>query len=161
MKGYAIALVIIVIAGFSFIGLIIYRNFPHDSKKVSFVLNTANMIEAESRAVDSTMGPAVVAGYFGDKSDDLNNAIPRTDVFVCVSVNQSDSSKTDTVLLLDTRLLNGSGNLDAPEKYWTQIKPAKRLSKCRVLIPESLIKKLRTYKYRYGKVELVMEDNSK
>jgi hypothetical protein len=158
MKAYAIALALIVIIGFSAVGIIIYSAFHHDSKKVWFVLHTNHMREADSSAADTAEGPSVIAAYFVDKSKADDKSIPLADIFVCASVDKADRSKTDTVLLLDTLLLNGSDGLDHPEKYWTQVKSAKKLNECRIRIPESLVKMVSTYKYRYGRVELIMED---
>jgi hypothetical protein len=158
MKAYAIALALIVIIGFSMVGWIIYSAFPHDSRKVRFVLHTSAMSEADSGVLDPFNGPAVIAAHFAGKSDEANKSTPLADVFVCACRDKLDTSKTDTVLLLDTRLLHGSGDLDKPDYYWTGVKPAKKLNECRVLIPEGLVKKLGGYKYRYGRVELITDD---
>jgi len=158
MKAYAIALALIVIIGFSAVGIIIYSAFHHDSKKVWFVLHTNNMNEADGSTLDSLNGPAVIAAHFAGKSSDNNKSTPLADIFICVSRNNADTSKTDTILLLDTRLLHGSGDLDKPENFWTGVKPSKKLKECRVLIPEGLIKSVGSYKYRYGMVQLVTDD---
>jgi hypothetical protein len=158
MKACAIALALIVIIGFSVIGIIIYSAFPHDSKKVWFILHTNNMLEADSSAGDSVAGPVLIAGYFTGKRGLPNVAVPAADVYICVSRNKLDTSKKDTALLLDTRLLNGSGELAHPEYYGVGVKPAKKLKECQVMIPENLIKKLRNYKYRYGMVQLITDD---
>ncbi|HZY39655.1 MAG TPA: hypothetical protein VFE53_23530 [Mucilaginibacter sp.] len=158
MKACAVALALIVIIGFSVIGMVIYSAFPHDSKKAWFILHTDKMSEADSSAADTAEGPSVIATYFADRGKPGDSSISAADIFICASVDKADRSKTDTVLLLDTRLLNGSEGLDHPEKYWTQVKSARKLKECGIRIPENLVKKVRTYKYRYGRVALMMED---
>ncbi len=158
MKAYAVALALVVIIGFSVIGIIIYNAFPHDSRKRWVVLHTNNMSEADISPADTINGPAVIAGHFAGKADPQDSTIPLADVYVCVSRNKSDSSKTDTILLLDTRRLNGSGDLRRPEYYSTGVKPSKKLNECRVLIPEKRIKRITAYKYKYARVELITDD---
>ena len=158
MKAYAIALALIVIIGFSVIGWIICSAFPHDSKKVWFILHTDNLSQEDSSEGDSVAGPALIAGYFTGKRDPPNVAVPTANVYICVSSTKLDTSKKDTALLLDTRLLNGSGDVAHPEYYGVGVKPAKKLKECQVLIPENLIKKIRNYKYRYRMVQLITDD---
>ena len=157
MRGFAIALVLIVVAGFSFIGLIIGGAFPQHESKIAIYLNTKNMQEADNRIIDSTMGPAVIEAYPAIKSNAINNGVPWTDMFVCVKVNSTDTSKTDTILLLDTRT-GINDDLSDVTKYWTGIKPAPRLNQCRILIPEKLAKRVQTYPYKYCDVRLITDD---
>jgi hypothetical protein len=157
MKVYFIALIVIVVAGFSFIGLAIFKGVPQESKK-AVLLNTLEMTEANSNSADSTMSPAVIAVYLAGKSNAINNGAPWADAFVCVKSNRLDTSKTDTILLLDTRTGNENGNLGDVTKYWTGVKPALKLNECRISIPESLVKKFKNYQYKYCNVQLVTDD---
>ena len=161
MKAYFIVLVIIVVGGFTFIGLVIFnisKDFPQESKEVPSVLNTENMTEVDKRNADSTMRPAVIAMYPAGKSNAFNNGTSWADVFVCGLPNQLDTSKTDTILLLDTRTGKKLDNLGDVTIYWTNVEPAKKLKECRILIPKSQVKKFKAYPYKYCNVQLVTDD---
>ena len=158
MKAYAIALAIIVAGGFIFIGLVISGNFRQEAKEAPSVLNTESMREVDKRNADSTMRPAVIAIYLAGKSNASSNGTPWADVFVCATANRLDTLKTDTILLLDTRTGKNFGNLGDVAKYWIEIKSAKKLNQCRILIPENEVKKLKTYPYWYCNVQLVTDD---
>ena len=137
--------------------MIIGGAFPPRESKTAIYLNTKNMKEADNSIIDSTMGPAVIEAYPAIKSNTINNGMPWADIFVCVKVNGTDTSKTDTILLLDTR--TGKNNdLGDVTKYWTGIKPAPRLNKCWILIPENLAKRFQTYPYKYCDVRLITDD---
>jgi hypothetical protein len=159
MKLQFAVLVIVVLAGFLFIGRIIFGRSWKESKKVMVILGTSHMTEADNSVVDSAMSGLVVASiYLAGKEQNTNNAVPLADAFVCVSHNNSDSSKTDTTLLLDTQLQHSNEDIGNPTKFETEIRPAKKLSECRVLIPEELVKRLKTYKYKYSDLVLVTDD---
>ena len=157
MKLQIAVLAIVVLAGFSFIGAIIFRSSRGESKAF-FILNTRSMSEADSSVVDSTWGPVVNDIYLAGKQQSAGNVIPLADAFVCLSPNKSDLTKADTILLLDIQSQISDKDAENPAKFWTGVRPAKKLNACRVLIPEGMLKKFKTYKYKYGKVTLMTDD---
>jgi len=156
MKVYFIALIVIVVAGFSFIGLIIYNAFPHPPQPVVFYLNTGGMIEADNTVVDSTNGPTIIHSYPCKKNSNTSSGVPWADLFLCRSVKK-DTLHPDTVLILDTRLQHTNGDFERDD-FWTGVKPTIKLNACRVLLPENEIKRLIKYKYKYGQVFLITDD---
>jgi hypothetical protein len=158
MKLQFAILVIVVLAGFLLIGRIIFGRSGQESKKALVILNTRYMTEADNSVVDLTMGPTVAGIYLAGKEEATNNTAPQADAFVCVSTNKSDSTKTDTIILLDTQLRHSDKDADKPAKFCPSVKPAKKLNECRVLIPEKLLKRFETYKYKYGNIILVTDD---
>ena len=157
MKLQIAVLVIVVLAGFSFIGAIIFRSSRGESKAL-VILDTRSMTEAGSSVVDSTWGPTVHNIYLAGKRQGAGNVIPLADAFVCLSPNKSDSTKADTILLLDIQSQTSDKDAENPTKFWTGVRPAKKLNVCRVLIPDGMLKNFKTYKYKYGKVTLITDD---
>lgn len=160
MKLYVVVFILVVVAGFSLIGLIVCHSFsilPQHELKTEVYLNTKNMIEVDNVVVNSATNPVIIAAYPANHKNIVDNKIPWADLFVCVKANKLDSLKMDTLLLLDTHTVNYS-DLGEVTKYWAEIKPAAMLNGCTILVPGSQIKTLTRYPYNYCRVQLVTDD---
>ena len=125
-------------------------------KKVVW-LDTNQMKQADISSADSINGLAVVSVYYCHQTQSANDTIPWADVFVCINRHPIARSKTDTILLLDTALKKVS-EPNNPGIYSAVLRKARRLPKCKILIPNKEARMLKGSRYKYVGVTLVTDD---
>lgn len=158
MKGYWILLMLVVVGGFSFIGLVIFLGVGSE-KTGPVYLNTGNMIEAGKEIVDSTMGPALISIYYCNEENIISDTIPWADAYVCQIYNKKDTLHIDTAVILDIRTSKKSHRLKySLNSYWTGLKEARSFKACRIMIPEDQRLKFKKYLYKYAGVTLWTDD---
>ena len=160
MKIQIILLALTVVIGFTGIWAIFYFGFGIPYVKYETVyLNTANMHEAGHNIVDSTAGPSLINIFYYDKSNTLKSTVPWADVYVCVSYHAKDTTKIDTIIVLDTNTSFKNEHLKySMDAYWTGLRAAKKLTACKVAIPANKISVFKKYQYKYAKVTLITDD---
>jgi len=158
MKVYWALLILVVVVGFSFIGLMIYSGVPHE-KTETIYLNATNTKGAYEQVLDSTKFLNLISIYYCNKANKLNNPVPWADIYVCQVLNKRDTSKADTVLILDSRTDEKGYNLKySIESYEIELKETRTFKTCKIVIPENQKAKFRRYHYKYAEVTLVNDD---
>jgi hypothetical protein len=167
MRKYWIIFIVFLIASFGGFGIIVYKCFiqkPDSEIRHPYLLNTYTMKEAGSQMLNIFDGPGIINIFPANNQNGKNDSIPWADVFICKIRSTKDSLAGDSnILVLDIKTDNSLKDIQEPNEFWTDIKPAKRFEKCEILISEDELDTLKKYKYKYkyGRVTLVTDDNNK
>jgi hypothetical protein len=154
MKNYWVAFGLIVSIGLAGFGLIIFKCFIQESVPQLFYLNIDSMREAGRDLTDTTDKPAVSCVYPANK-ENVADAIPWADLYVCRSYEKSDSLSGDTVMvLIDVNTKIELKDLKDVNHYSANINPGKKYKKIRVLIPSNQTELIKRCRYKFGKVKL-------
>lgn len=161
-KGYVILLIIVVAAGFSFIGIILFHDPVIVKQRSEIVfLDIANLKEASDSIIDSQKGPAVDRIFPAGHQNSKKDTVPWVDVYLCHSFSKADSLSGDTlILILDTEIDNSLYKIKYPDEYWVYLKKkTRKYTKCRIMISPEQLAIIKNAKYKFANVELITDDD--
>jgi len=142
-----------VIIGFAFIGDILFHDPVLVSRRPKVVyLDLDSMREASNDIIDTLHGPSVEKIFPANHQNTKSGSIPWADTYLCHSFSNADSLSGDTlILLLDTKTDNSLYKIEEPDEYWTGLKKASRFRKCRIVVPEEQLERIKRARYKYTK----------
>ena len=157
MRKLVVLFIIVVTTPFVIIGILVFKgcNFEFPLKEI--YLNTNKMKEADIGTIDHSYNSSLIKVYTFDKKESIKDSIHPADVFIYAFFKDSLSKTADTVILLDSHL-HGSFEPKRISDFLFEIKEAKKLNGCKLLIPKYQILLFKNYKYKYANVHMLLED---
>jgi hypothetical protein len=150
----------VIVAGFAFIGIVLFHDpvLVKQRPKIVF-LDMDSLKEASDSIISPDKGPAVDKIFPADHKNKPNDTILWADAYLCTSIGKYHSPCSDTlILLLDAKTDDKLYKIKYPEDYWTGLKKAPRLRKCKIMVSPEQLARIKRARYKFVSVDLITDD---